>query len=64
MTPVSINTVNQLTNNAYYLNNEVLNGNPAPFDIQYDGFTRFLEAVGCGAALFDLSHETCHCGRI
>lgn len=51
---VSINNVNAITNSAYFINNG--DGNQAPqngssFYIQYDGFTKVLEAVGrvqCG----------------
>ncbi len=46
-TPVSINTVNQLSNSAYFYHNE----NPVTIDIQYDGLTVVLTAkaaVQCG----------------
>jgi len=47
-TPVSINTINQLTNSTLYINNPVNSGN---VDIQYDGLTTVLTAttsVTCG----------------
>lgn len=42
--PVTINTVNPLTNPAYYVNNI----NPAPHDIEYDGFTTVIQAQALG----------------
>lgn len=51
---VSINNVNPVTNTAFYINNGDGNSAPqnsSPFYIQYDGFTKVLEAVSkveCG----------------
>ncbi len=54
-TPISINTVNHLTNNTYYTHNTPFGGNncltippstaPAINEVQYDGFTKKLTAV-------------------
>lgn len=38
-TPVSINNVNNGVNSAYYNDNDLTNGIPTPYDIEYDGFT-------------------------
>ena len=51
---VSINNINPVTNSSFYINNG--NGNQAPYNtssnyIQYDGFTKVLEAISpvqCG----------------
>jgi gliding motility-associated-like protein len=51
---VSINNVNPITNNTFYTNNgdgTTFPQNSSPFFIQYDGFTKVLEAVAsvqCG----------------
>ncbi len=47
-TPVSANTVNLSSNNAYYVNNDF---RPGPFDIQYDGFTKVLTAGMSGLTI-------------
>jgi len=48
-TPVSVNTVNQLTNSSFYNSNFPPNSSPQPFpDTQYDGFTIPLTATATG----------------
>ncbi len=45
--PITINTVNPITNSDYYNNNI----NPSPFDLEYDGFTDVISAsiLGLGS---------------
>ena len=40
-TPVAINTVNNTTNSAYFVNNSPAVG-PAPYNVEYDGFTKVI----------------------
>ena len=48
-TPVSVNTVNQLTNSSFYNSNFPPNSSPQPFpDTQYDGFTIPLTTTATG----------------
>jgi hypothetical protein len=48
-TPVSVNTVNQLTNSSFYNSNFPPNSSPQPVpDTQYDGFTIPLTATATG----------------
>jgi gliding motility-associated-like protein len=44
-TPVSINSINHLRNTGYYIDNEYIDSDrPAPYNIEYDGFTTSLTA--------------------
>lgn len=55
-TPVTIDTVNNGDNSAYYNDNDPSNGTPTPYGLEYDGFTDVLTASIAGLTAGDTYH--------